>query len=298
MTQGDFPGQTSSGLYYDAFVAKIQDSEPPTVIAGGPYSVNEGGLVTVTASSNDPEGGPLTYAWDLDNNGTFETAGQSVTFSAATLDGPSAHTITVQVTDDGGLSATAQATVNVLNVAPAASFTIAPATLIQGRSVTMTFSSPFDPGVADTAAGFRYSYECTNNGTFELADSSLTSYACAYPVAGTFTALGRIADKDGGITDYTVSVKVLTPQEGIAGLIDQVRALVPGTLNDGQGNALIAKLDGALKQLEKSNTKTAINELQALINQVNALMSSGVLPAAEGQSLIDTANASITALGG
>ena len=45
-----------------------------------------------------------------------------------------------------------------------------------------------------------------------------------------------MADKDGGFTDYTVQVKVLTPREGTQGLIDQVQALIPGSLNDGQGN--------------------------------------------------------------
>lgn len=58
--------------------------------------------------------GALTYAWDLDNNGSFETPGQSVTFSAALLTAPSSATIRVQVTDDGGLTATDEATVVVI----------------------------------------------------------------------------------------------------------------------------------------------------------------------------------------
>jgi len=86
----------------------------PTVDAGGPYAVNEGGSIIVTASGHDPEESPLTYAWDLDNNGSFETAGQSVTFSAAALTAPSNHTLVVRVTDIGGLTATDQATANVI----------------------------------------------------------------------------------------------------------------------------------------------------------------------------------------
>jgi hypothetical protein len=86
----------------------------PTVDAGGPYEVAEGGSVVVTASASDPDGGPLSYVWDLDHNGSFETPGQSVTFSAASLSAPSSHTIQVQVTDDTGLRAVDQAIVNVI----------------------------------------------------------------------------------------------------------------------------------------------------------------------------------------
>ncbi len=86
-------------------------NNPPTVDAGGSYTVNEGGVVVVTAFGNDPEGGPLAYEWDLDNDGTFETSGQSVNFSAAGLSASSSHIITVRVTDDGGLTATDKATV-------------------------------------------------------------------------------------------------------------------------------------------------------------------------------------------
>jgi len=270
----------------------------PTADAGGPYNVDEGASVTVTASGNDPEGGALTYAWDLDNDGIFETPGQSATFSAASLDGPSSYTIAVQVTDNGGLTATDQATVNVLNVAPTASFAVTPETLIAGQSAALTFSNPLDLGGADTITGLQYSYDCTNDGSFELSDTAVTSYACAYPASGAFTARGRIEDKDGGFTDYTVGITV-TPRQGIEGLIDQVHSLNAwGFLSYGHDRALIAKLDGAIKQLEKGKTKTAVNELHAFINQVEAMIAFDILAPWEGQALIDAANAILSALGG
>ena len=110
--------QTAGDTERHAFVTMSVTNQPPTTDAGGPYSVDEGASVTVTASGNDPEGGVLTYAWDLDNDGNFETPGQSATFSAAGLDGPSSYTIAVQVTDNGGQTATDPAIVNVLNVVP------------------------------------------------------------------------------------------------------------------------------------------------------------------------------------
>ena len=99
---------------HDPVVVGLVPNAPPTVDAGGPYCVNEGGSVTLTATGCDPNGDSLTYAWDLDNNGSFETPGQSVTFSAATLTAPSSYTIKVQVTDSGGLTAIDEATVNVV----------------------------------------------------------------------------------------------------------------------------------------------------------------------------------------
>ena len=78
----------------------------PTVDAGGPYTVVEGQSVTVSATGSDPENGTLTYAWDLDDNATFETAGQSATFSAPGGAAPASRTIRVRVTDPDGLTAT------------------------------------------------------------------------------------------------------------------------------------------------------------------------------------------------
>jgi len=86
----------------------------PSVDAGGPYTVNEGGSVDVTATGSRPDGQGLTYAWDLDNDDSFETPGQSVAFSAATIQAPATLTIRVRVTDADGLFDIDDATVTVI----------------------------------------------------------------------------------------------------------------------------------------------------------------------------------------
>ena len=53
----------------------------------------------LSATGADPNGDALAYAWDLDNNGTYETPGQTVAFSAASIDGPATRTVGVRVSD-------------------------------------------------------------------------------------------------------------------------------------------------------------------------------------------------------
>ncbi len=111
----EYPGDVARGTSdHDPNVANFVINDPPSVDAGGPYAVVEGTSITLTATGSDPEGQPLTYAWDLDNNGTFETPGQSVTFDASALTAPLTLTVKVQVTDNGGLTAEDEATVNVI----------------------------------------------------------------------------------------------------------------------------------------------------------------------------------------
>jgi len=91
------------------------------------------------------------------------------------------------------------------------------------------------------------------------------------------------------------STKVLTVKEADSLLIERVTALQTiGVLNQGQANSLKAKLEAAMRQLDKGNTNPAMNELRAFINQVNALMNAKILSATQGQSLINSANNLIT----
>nr|MDQ3805471.1 ExeM/NucH family extracellular endonuclease [Acidobacteriota bacterium] len=104
---------------HDPVVVGLNLNAPPAASAGGPYSANEGGAVAVAATGTDPDNDALTFDWDLDDDGNFETPGQSATFSAAGLDGPDSRTIKVRVTDAAGNFTVAAASVSVANAAPA-----------------------------------------------------------------------------------------------------------------------------------------------------------------------------------
>jgi cytochrome c len=65
--------------------------------------------------SNDPEGTPLTFAWDFDNNGTTDSTDAN---PAHTYASPGSYTATLRVTDAGGLSAVDNVTVVAGNTRP------------------------------------------------------------------------------------------------------------------------------------------------------------------------------------
>jgi hypothetical protein len=91
-----------------------------------------------------------------------------------------------------------------------------------------------------------------------------------------------------------VFIEYASPQERLELLIEDVEELVAaGILNQGQGNALIVKLQGALEQLNKDKPMVAINRLGAFINQVYSLVDEGVLSPAQGHYLADKANSII-----
>jgi probable HAF family extracellular repeat protein len=71
------------------------------------------------------------------------------------------------------------------------------------------------------------------------------------------------------------------------------RAASAGRISNGHASALRAKLDAAARQVEHGNAAAAKNILQAFIIQVQNLVSRGVVSAADGQALIDTAQTAI-----
>ena len=97
---------------------------PPTAVADArPTTVEAGELVTFdgSGSSDDQQtANELTYAWDLDGDGSFETPGQIVTHSY-NIAGD--YTAKLRVTDAGNLSATDTVTIHVNGADPCPPFT-------------------------------------------------------------------------------------------------------------------------------------------------------------------------------
>jgi glucose/arabinose dehydrogenase len=92
----------------------FSNNQPPTaVIQASPTNAPTPPLLVNFdgSGSTDPEGGALTYAWDLDGDGVFTDASTALTSYTYTTMGP--HVASLQVTDPAGTSATQQVLITV-----------------------------------------------------------------------------------------------------------------------------------------------------------------------------------------
>ena len=106
---------------------------PPIADANGPYSGEPGVDIRLTGTGTDPsmvDQATLMFAWDLDDDGIFETAGQSVV--AKFMDGGS-HRVVFRVTDDDG-GAGFDTTFIVISNEPPQVSTIPPQQIMKGQS--------------------------------------------------------------------------------------------------------------------------------------------------------------------
>jgi hypothetical protein len=167
--------------------------------------VKEGDSVEVAASGEDPEGKELTYEWDLDDDGSFDDSStQTATFNASSLDGPTTRTIEAEVTDEEGAKATDEATVEVTNAPPTATFNpFSP--VDEGNTFDLLLDDPSDASEADETRGFSYAFDCGNGYGDYGSENKIT---CSTDDSGKRTVKGTIRDKDGDSTGYTGSVDV------------------------------------------------------------------------------------------
>ena len=175
--------------------------------------MNEGGTVSLTASGSDPNGDSLVYEWDLDNDGSFETSGQSVSFDASLLDGPSSYAVQVRATDPGGLFVLASTTVNVLNVAPTVLASFSSSSVSCGTSNGALTVSYTDPGVGDTHTALID----WGDGSTQSLDPAVSPFTLqhTYALAGVYTASISVTDDDDGTGSATATVTVNFNTSGV-----------------------------------------------------------------------------------
>jgi hypothetical protein len=175
---------------------------PPVVSSGGPYNTTEAATISLSASGT---GDITAYAWDLDNNGSYETSGQNVSFSQ-----PDNGVFTVNVRATGPLgTSTATTTVTVANVAPAAGI-VGPSALQRGVAQNFTLSAS-DVSSTDQAAGFTYTIDWNGDGSdVEVVNGpSGTVVSHAFSTVGARTIKVTATDKDSGVsTQSTLATTV------------------------------------------------------------------------------------------
>ena len=118
---------------------------PPTADPGGPYNAAEGDVISLNGgASTDPEGFPLEYSWDLDNDSTPDQTGSPATLHVFA---EGQQTVELTVTDMSGLSDTASTTVTVIDT-PATVHAGPDQTVPEGQGVYVS-ASFIDPGIFD-----------------------------------------------------------------------------------------------------------------------------------------------------
>ena len=188
--------------------------------------------------------------WDLDRDGTFESFGSPVSFSAAALDGPS--TVQVPAVSQGVTTgATTQTTASVIvrNVAPL----LDPIRITNSAGELVNADVPFvltklpvtlraafrDPGVLDRqTASLAWGDGTVETETaFRSFDDARGDGAGSAEQRHTFTTPGAyqvalaIADDDGGTASRSATVRVVTPEQAVLEIVGLLDAAIASTTN-------------------------------------------------------------------
>jgi hypothetical protein len=268
---------------------------PAVAISGAPAGpVLSGDSVGLSAV---PSGGtgPFTYAWT--RNGVPFATTQGI------IDAPPLGTTSygVTVTDSSGaVSNTASTDVRVYDFTVGAS----PPSLevLTSGSNTYAITESLVPGsptsdlptvalsVSGLPSGATGNFSPPSGSAGGFGSTLTISTVGAPPGSSALTLTGTDARPAiGGSRSATLHLTVLTPAQAIPKVIDTINGLESGgTLNGGQANSLIVKLDHAMAGLTQTPPQqpAACNQLQAFVNEVNSLVAGGTLSSAQGDQLL------------
>jgi len=222
----------------------------PIPDAGGPYFGFENAAMTFDASaSSDPDKGPanLTYRWDFNNDGAWDTAYSSSPVATYTWGDDYKGMLAVQVSD-GDLTAIAFANVMISNVMPSG---VASITSAQHEGSTIQFSAHItDPGSDDLFLTWSWGdgtpdststyynngvspdpYPSTDIHPRDITDTKSHTYGDN----GAFTVKVLAKDDDSGTSSTTITITA-TPDN----LPPTVTVTGGTTIDEGQSVALAA----------------------------------------------------------
>jgi hypothetical protein len=253
---------------------------------------------------------PVTVSWDLDQNDTYETIGETAPVSAAELDGPSTVLIPVRaqhLTDTTalGVSSPRKVELRVNNVAP----TIQEFALVDPLGTVMGVGAPFgvtgveysvkasfiDPGKPDTqtaaiawgdgaidqSASFRAFNDAFGGRIGNVAQGH------KFQAPGSYTIGLTVTDKDKDAGKVEMKLDVISPAAAIGYVISEIDALLGGATTPGvrrhltfarrslAGNVQGSSNNGALDKLTGGEIEAAIALVRESIEELRRAQADG-----------------------
>jgi PKD repeat protein len=208
--QQDIVNANMQGVLATAHAQLSQTVVPIATITGLPAGPLQEGTNTITLGSAITDAtvtaaNGYTYAWTVTHNGQTVATGKAANLSFTATDS-GAYVVSLQVTDAVGRSSLVNSqTIMITNAPPTITQFSVPLSLAQGAAGTFTAAAT-DPGPADTAAGFTYTWRFGNGDT---ATGSSVTYA--YKWTGTFTVTLIVTDTGGASSTTPTTVTVTRP---------------------------------------------------------------------------------------
>jgi PKD repeat protein len=280
----------------------VAGAKPIASITAPGSTAPEGTAVHLTGSALSPSAvdnaAGFIYGWTVTKNGTAYRTGSGAHWQF-TPDDEGTFVVTMKATDDGSQFDTAAVTVTGTNVWPTASITgvSGSAPLVITPLETLGFNGTFtDPGGLDSHSS-RWSFGdgTTSSANHGVGGSGSPSASHAYTAPGTYHVSLTVTDDDGGAGVATTTVVVQTPQQALTSIEAYVKGIT--TLNKGQKNSLLAKLEAASASAARGDTKAAHNQMSAFLNEVRADVKTGKMTTGQQTTLTAAIHAVEAALG-
>lgn len=165
------------------------------------------------------------------------------------------------------------------NTKPPIAKVVATASGVEGTPVAFDASASLDPN--GTIVSYDWSFGDGNSGTGATPSHT-------YDFFGEYTARVVLTDNDGLVDTAYVAVTVtqVTAGQGIAAVRSAINALqTAGTLNRGRTTSLLAKVSAVEASVARGIGPSALNQVGALRNELEALRRTGVISAVQAAAL-------------